>query len=305
MKKVLILGSGSIALKHIKNLLELNYYVLVYTKNKSFDIKNTNIEKLHYINNIPKIHFAIIANKTSDHLKYIKIIIKKKIHIYCEKPIFFKKFDFLDIKKKIKMNNLIFHCGYQLLQDTKVIYLKNKLKNLKIKSFTAEVGHNFEKWRNYKNIKDKYFSNTKKGGGTIFELVHEINLVQELFGRISNIKSFKLMSKKYKCEDVVTSIIYTSKNIIGTLYQDMYSKSLFRKLRVITSQTTFVIDFAKNQIFKNDKILKIKGKNTQQILLRRNLIEFITKIKLKDKSTINYDIAVNDLKTCIKMHEKK
>ena len=85
----------------------------------------------------------------------------------------------------------------------------------------------------------------------------------------------------------------------------MYSKSLFRKLRVITSQTTFVIDFAKNQIFKNDKILKIKGKNTQQILLRRNLIEFITKIKLKDKSTINYDIAVNDLKTCIKMHEKK
>jgi len=303
MKRVLILGSGSIAVKHIKNLLELNFYVLVYTKNKSFEIKNRNIERIYNINDIPKIHFAIIANKTNDHLKYLKILIKKKIHIYCEKPIFFKKFNYLDIKKKLKKNNLIFHCGYQLLQDTKVKYFKRKLKNLEIKSFTAEVGHNFEKWRNDKIIKDKYFSNTKKGGGTIFELVHEINLVQELFGTIRDIKSFKLISKKYKCEDVVASVIYTKKNIIGTLYQDMYSKYLFRKIRVITSRATFVIDFAKNQVLKNNKILKIKGDNSQQILLKRNLIEFITNIKFKKKSTKNYDIAVNDLKTCIKMHE--
>ena len=78
---------------------------------------------------------------------------------------------------------------------------------------------------------------------------------------------------------------------------------LFRKIRVITSRVTFVIDFAKNQVLKNNKILKIKGENSQQILLKRNLIEFITKIKFKKKSTKNYDIAVNDLKTCIKMHE--
>lgn len=94
MKKVLILGSGSIALKHIKNLLELNYYVLVYTKNKSFDIKNTNIEKLHYINNIPKIHFAIIANKTSDHLKYIKLLIKKKYTFIVKNQYFLKSLIF-------------------------------------------------------------------------------------------------------------------------------------------------------------------------------------------------------------------
>ena len=108
MKKVLIFGSGSIASKHIRNLLDLNYYIFIYTKNKSFKKNNKNIEVIENLNNISNVQFAIIANKTSDHLKYLKLLIKKKIHIYCEKPIFFKKFDFLYIKKKIKKNNLIF-----------------------------------------------------------------------------------------------------------------------------------------------------------------------------------------------------
>ena len=190
-----------------------------------------------------------------------------------------------------------------MLQDTKVKYLKKKLKNLKIKSFTAEVGHDFEKWRNYKLINNRYFSDTKKGGGTIFELVHEINLIQLLFGEINKIKSFKSMSKKYKCEDAVVSIIHTKKNIIGTLYQDMYSKILFRKIRAITSDGTFEIDFVKNLMFKNNKNIKIKVDNDQQTLLKRNLIEFIKNIKLKKKTLTNYNDSISDLKICLKMHE--
>lgn len=304
MKKVLVFGSGSIASKHIRNLLDLNFYVFVYTKNKSFKVNNKCIKIIQNLNNIPRVEFSIIANKTSDHLKYLKFLIKKKIHIYCEKPIFFKNFDFKDIKIKLEKNNLIFFCGYQLLQDTKVKYLIKKLKNQNIKSFTAEVGHNFEKWRNYKLINNRYFSNTKKGGGTIFELVHEINLIQLLFGEINKIKSFKSKSKKYKCEDAVVSIVHTKKNIIGTLYQDMYSKVLFRKIKAITSGGTFEIDFAKNKVFKDNKTIKIKKKdNDQQTLLKRNLIEFINNIKLKKKSVTNYNNSISDLKICIRMHE--
>ena len=84
----------------------------------------------------------------------------------------------------------------------------------------------------------------------------------------------------------------------------MYSKVLFRKIRAITSGGTFEIDFAKNQVFKDNKTIKIKKKdNDQQTLLKRNLIEFINNIKLKKKSVTNYNNSISDLKICIRMHE--
>ena len=91
MKKVLVIGTGSIAEKHIKNLLELNYKVSIYSESKN---KIKKIKNLNYLDNLKKLHifeFVILANATNKHLKYLKILIKNKKHIYCEKPIYFKK----------------------------------------------------------------------------------------------------------------------------------------------------------------------------------------------------------------------
>ena len=208
MKNVLVLGTGSIAKKHIENLLVLKFRVFVYSKNKKNPIKkNKNINFLNKLNNLPDIHFAIIANKTNNHLYAIKFLIKKKINIYCEKPIFFKKFKFEDIKKAIIKNKIIFFMGYQLLNDTKVEYIKKQMRKHKVKSFQVSVGHNLEKWRKDGVRKNSYFSRKSMGGGVIFELIHEISLIGHLFGKILKIKTIKSNSSKYKCEDVAVSIL--------------------------------------------------------------------------------------------------
>ena len=58
--------------------------------------------------------FAIIANKTSDHLKVLKILVDERIHIYCEKPIFHKKFNFKKLRENIKVrkNNFNRQCNF-------------------------------------------------------------------------------------------------------------------------------------------------------------------------------------------------
>jgi len=125
MKNVLVFGTGSIAQKHIKNLFLLNFKVYVYSEeNKLFFKNNNNIIRVKNLKNLPEFYFAVIANKTNKHLKIIKFLIKNKINIYCEKPIYFKKFDYKKIRQKIIKNKLIFSSGYQLLNDTKVLYIK-------------------------------------------------------------------------------------------------------------------------------------------------------------------------------------
>ena len=102
MSNVLVIGGGSIAEKHIFNLIKLKYVVYSFTSNKNFLKDNKDIKKIKSINKVPDILFAIIANSTYKHLKFIETLAKKKIHIYCEKPIFYKKFNYLKLKNLLK-----------------------------------------------------------------------------------------------------------------------------------------------------------------------------------------------------------
>ena len=118
MKKALVVGTGSIAKKHIKILSSLKYDVHVYSENnRSFFKKNSKILKLTKLKKLDDFAFAIIANQTSNHLRLLKLLVKEKIHIYCEKPIYHKKFNFQKLRNQIKKNKVVFHSGYQLRSD--------------------------------------------------------------------------------------------------------------------------------------------------------------------------------------------
>jgi predicted dehydrogenase len=306
VKKALVIGTGSVAQKHIKILISLSYKVYVYSKsNKKFFKNNQKINRLINLTNLIDFEFSIIANKTSDHLDVLKILINEKIHIYCEKPIFHKKFEYKTLRDRIKKKKIVFHSGYQLRNDSKIIYIQRKLKKLKIRSCQVSVGHDFIKWRKNGVMKNSYFSNVQKGGGVIFELVHEVDLINLLFGKIKTINTLKSNSKKFNCEDVAVSIIETEKKIIGTLYQDMVSNIFFRNIKIIANNAFFIIDLVENKITENEKVKYFKDLNEQPNLLKKNILLFKKKIMKKDYSLTDYDNAVLDLAVCLKMHNEK
>ena len=307
MNKALVIGTGSVAKKHILNLNKLNYKIFVFSNSKNrIKFKNNKI-KFNYISSLKYLNhydFAILANATWERMKFLKILIKNKMNIYCEKPIYHKKFDYINLIKNIKKNKILFFTGYQLLQHEKVKFLKKKLKKEKILSFNIEVGHNIEKWRSGKFNKNRYFLSKNKGGGVIFELIHEINLIQNLFGKITYIKSLKKKSKdNYKFEDLVVSLIKVKPDIVGLLHQDMISNVFYRRIKILTKKKLFNLNIAKNIFEINDKKIKFKVyNNTHQILLKKNLMNFIKLIKNKTKSTKYLEQSISDLKIALKMH---
>jgi predicted dehydrogenase len=157
MKKALVIGTGSIAEKHIKNLLELNYKVSVYSESKNKIKKYTNINYLENLKNLNIFEFVILANSTNNHLKYLKILIKNKKNIYCEKPIYFKNFNISKIRKDIIKSNILVFVGYQLMVHEKIKFLQKKLNKEKIISFIFKVGHDFRKWRKKNFFKKTIF----------------------------------------------------------------------------------------------------------------------------------------------------
>ena len=150
MNKVLIIGTGSIAKKHAINLHSLKYKIYIFSASKNKIILNNkkiNINYIYNLDNLKDFKFAVLANDTNKHLSILTILIKKKINVYCEKPITNKKFDYANIRKKIIQNKILIFTGYQLLQHEKIQYLKKIISKEKILSFNLEVGHDYKKWR--------------------------------------------------------------------------------------------------------------------------------------------------------------
>lgn len=317
MKNVLILGSGSIANQHIENLIELKINVFILIKNhnqkKRFDNqKNSQIEFIYKISELKKINFlfAIIASATSKHLSQIKFLIKEKINIFCEKPI---SNNFLDIKilrKEIINKKIFFYVNYQLKQHRLIKQLIKKIKNRKINYIDVRVGHNLKYWRKKGIRKNSYFVDSKKGGGVIYELIHEINLINYIFGKIIKIKTLKknIIKKYYKCEDQAISLFNTNKNISGILVQDMVSEDKVRYIKLFMQEDIIKLDFIKNNIYiknkKKIKVIKNKFQDLQKDLIKKNIENFIKIVKNKNFNIKFFDEAVYDLKICNKMHEK-
>ena len=312
MKKVLILGSGSIAKKHQTILNQLGFETYLYSeKNRFSQSKNNKLVK--FIKNKDELknildnnyfYFALIANETFKHFDTINFCIKYNLNIFCEKPITSLKFDYKKLSQKIIQKKLFFMCNYQLRNLDCILKIKKILKNEKIVSFNMSVGHNLLSWRKDKLRNESYFINKRKGGGVIFELIHEINLINFIFGDFLKIKTFKrTFNQNLYCEDVAVSIIKMRKNIIGNLYQDMVSPVVFRKLDIICKKNYYEVDLIKNIITIN-KLRKIIFKKTSQInLIKKNLINYINLSK-KKPSLKFYDEAVNDLKIVLKMHDE-
>lgn len=315
-KNVIVIGCGSVANKHINNLLKLNFLPFVLLRNKKNInlINKENRKKITIIDNLKNIKsynffFSIIANKTNNHHQYINFFIKKKIHIYCEKPLTNNLKKIINIKSKIK-KNFNFKVGYQWKETEIIKYLKKLLINEKAIHANLYVGHNVDYWRKSKINNKSYYVYKKQGGGVIFELVHEINLINHLFGKICKIQTFKNKSDRFKCEDLAVSIFKTKDEIYGTLTQEMIGESYSRKIEILTKTKRIEANlingkisiYKKNLITKKIQLKKID----QKYMLLTSLNNFILEIyKNNFNSKKNFLEAEYDIKTCLKMHKNE
>jgi predicted dehydrogenase len=184
--KVLIIGLGAIAKKHISSLMELIPDVKIYAFRS---VKNSanflNVTNIYDLNDAPNdIDFIIISNPTSLHANAIEQILNFNAPIFIEKPIFDKietnsSLVNLILEKKLKTYiacNLRFHPVINFLKK----YLQNS--NKKINEVNVYCGSYLPEWRNSSNYIDSYSAKSSMGGGVHLDLIHELDYCIWLFG---------------------------------------------------------------------------------------------------------------------------
>ncbi len=282
---VLIIGLGSIGMRHAKNLYNLNAKIYYYDKSTKIKTKYKKINTLNK-SNLKIFDFFIISVPSNLQLKYLEkvIIFNKKVLV--EKPVsldnikfnnFLKKYKKYDLKKNIFIGYQRFYwSGFKYIQDL----LSNK-KFGKAKIININFSQNFSFYR--PNYSSSYFKQKKTGGGIINDAFsHYLSIVSYLFGKFIEVKCIKtnLILKNVKVEDTAF-IIFKTKKIYGSLIGNQFQSGKSDIIEIIFDNGRILTDINKNfvQIYKNEnnsKIIKFKEKNWNDIY--KNLIkEFIKK----------------------------
>lgn len=275
MKKILIVGTGNISIKHYNNILKIKNkkFDIRFLKRQNFDEKLSSIIKnrVFYGNRdlslfIPQ--YIILCSPSSMHLDDILFFQKKypNAKMFCEKPLsnncikIFKK----KITKKI-------YVGYQLRFHKLVLKLKKIIKKKlfgQVLNYQIITGQDVRLWRPNKKLEKTVSVNYKLGGGALLELSHEIDLSFFLFGKIKSItsKNMKTKYKQYKVEDNA-NVIFVHKNFMGTVSVDMFSPLKKRDIYVTFKNAIIHVDLILNKF----TICKKNIKNSKSYILDEHL----------------------------------
>ena len=301
-KKILVIGTGSIAKRHLKNIISITpkaeIFLYSYNKKRAKNLAKQFKKKIFVLKKIKKDFFThiIIATSTSKHNQYLKSLLNNKTSIYCEKPLpFDRNFKFLtknSTLRKIKDNVKI---GYQVRFNPVIKYLVNELKkkeNKKIYLIKFLCGQNLKDWRKDVNYTKLYSAGSNKFGAVYWELSHEIDLLNYIVGKPDSLYSnnFNSRNLKVKVHDISNTIFNYKKNALScSISLEMLSPILYRKLIIITKSNYYEADLIRNIVKKSNK-RKIENKNFKS---NRNhiFVDFMKKFLSNKKFSNSFPYA--------------
>ena len=258
MKKAVIIGYGSIGEKHYRSLKNIKYFDQIYVFSRRRSNKKFFISSWSQLNKIDPDYF-IISNESNLHLKTFNLINNKfkKKKIYIEKPLDIK---FFELRLKGKNKAIV---GYNLRQHPGIIKLKSLIEKKIVINVEVQCSSYLPNWRKKSYLKSST-AYKKKCGGILYELSHEIDYVNELFGemRIKDVKFEKLSNLNIDYEDSFHGFFKNKRCSNIKFHLNYFDKNSERYIKIHTNKETFKLDFIKHEleVCSSTKRKKIKFK---------------------------------------------
>jgi len=221
--KVLVVGTGSIGKRHIKNLLELGVEV------QSFSYHSRGQDLDHRVIRVSQLEVAlesdidavVVANRTDQHMVVALRAARAGKHLFLEKPLAKSLVDVYELISTVKSHGLIVEAGFMLHSHPNLQWIREQLKRGmlgEIWSMRAAVGQWLPDWRPGTDHRMGYSAFKSMGGGVTFDLIHELDLVQWLLGPVVDVTSMMRTAAVLEIEtEAIAQIGLTLAN--GTLAQ--------------------------------------------------------------------------------------
>lgn len=303
---VLIVGLGSIASKHINAIKSIDKDIVIYALRSGMNAENvegiTNIYSLDDIN--ISLDFAIIANPTHLHYKFIDELSDRGVNLFIEKPPLSSLENVDNLIKKIEINNTFTYVACNLRFHPCLQFLKKSLnenKHRKINEVNVYCGSYLPDWRPGKNFREIYSANPEMGGGVHLDLFHEIDYTYWLFGIpntvdsiLKNNSSLNILAIDY------ANYTFVYDNFTANIILNYYRRDPKRSIEIVFEDETWNIDLIKNRISGKDGCEIFSDSDFTVIETYENQMNyFINSLKVSKKQMNTFAESIEVLKLCL------
>lgn len=261
--KALVLGTGSIGQRHIANLINCGVEVTAYSYRKSTIPENifANVSYIDEVNSASYLGFdaVIIANRTDLHVSSVFDAIAHVKSIFIEKPLGISLCGVDDLFALANNYKTNIEAGFMLRFHPNLQWIREYLNNGElgeVMHIKASVGQFLPDWRPNSNYKDSYSSIRRYGGGVIFDLIHELDLVNWLGGDIEDICAMTRYVKLLgiETESIAQIGLQLKSGVLAQVHLDYVRPGYERHLEIVGSAGTLEWDYLTgNVILKEAK----------------------------------------------------
>jgi predicted dehydrogenase len=303
--KILIVGLGSIAKKHIEAIqtLKIDAKIYAFRSNLNAQIEE-GIENIYTLENINIFFdFAIISNPTFLHYEFIEKLGNQNIPLFIEKPAVSKLKNVNDLLEIINKKQLLTYVACNLRFHPCIIFLKSKIDSefLRINEFNVYCGSYLPDWRPGKDFRTIYSANAKMGGGVHLDLFHELDYTTWLLGLpnksrsiLRNISSLDIDAIDY------ANYVLEYKDFTANVVLNYYRRKPKRLIEIIFDKDTWIIDLIKNEIKNDDDEVLFESKNFNiKVTYVLQLEYFINCLKNNRIPMNTFQDSLENLKICL------
>lgn len=301
--RVLIIGLGSIAQKHIKVLKEIcDSLEILALRSKKGSIILNNVKNIYSWNEIPNnLDFIIISNPTSEHFSTIKNSLRFKVPLFIEKPPLSELNNSQELLNLINENNIPTYVGFNLRFHPIIFWLKKNLQLNKIREVNVYCGSYLPEWRKGIDYRQCYSAKKELGGDVHLDLIHELDYTRWLFGDPINIKSTR--SKKSDLE--INSFDFANylleyENYYVNITLNYYRRDTKRTIEIILENETWVADLINCSVIDSNNNIIFNYNNFKIIQTYFDQMQYFLKnIKTNKNIMNNFEESLKTLKICL------
>jgi predicted dehydrogenase len=248
---VAIFGFGSIGRRHAANAAQLGARVIVAARSPGkvtaechrlgYRVAASSEEALALADAV------IVATPTDAHLPVALRAAQLRKPLFLEKPLAASRAGVPALARAAR--GLVVEVGCQLRAHPALRLLQRRLAagtDGRVLAFRGCVGQRLDQWRPGTDYRASYSADLRRGGGALFDLIHEIDLVLWLCGPVRRVAArlSTLSDLELKADDLANLLLECRTGACGSLQLDMLSPVYRRSFEVVCAKARYEWDYA-------------------------------------------------------------
>lgn len=230
-RPILIVGMGSAGGRHFRNLQALGCSNFLFYRTHKGSLSESNAAGWPETDNLedalnqhPQI--AIVANPTSLHVSSAIEIALAGCHLFIEKPLSHTLDGCAELEALAEKQQLVTMVGCQFRFHPLLIDLREQIEAGRIGEVVgarAEWGEYLPGWHPWEDYRAGYSARTDLGGGAILTLIHPLDYMYWMFGKVNRIhaSASKIATLQTDTEDDLAELtLEFESGVVGQVHLD-------------------------------------------------------------------------------------